>query len=126
MDMNYPIARYEIDNTDWFYGAVFSFSLECTEYYNDCVNGAIKFQNTVEMVDYNIDYIGLATDIFYDSIDTQKIYILSETQVYTLDRNLQLYQPPIQLGVVKDQFLCDYMTESYSKQKTLDMILVFC
>lgn len=99
MDMKNAIARYEIDDTDWFSGAVFRFDIECLDYWKDCENGAIDFQNTVEDVDFDIDFIGDATDLFFDSIDTQKLYVLTTTQVYILDRDLTLNAPPIKLGI---------------------------
>lgn len=44
----------------------------------------------MEKVDYDVDFIGEAEDIFYDSKDTRLIYVLTETNLYVLDRTLTL------------------------------------
>lgn len=52
--------------------------------------------------------------------------MLTQNNIYILDRNLLLVEPPVWIGLDSNLFECDYMSESYSKAKKLDMIFVFC
>lgn len=52
--------------------------------------------------------------------------MLTKNNIYILDRSLALVEPPVSIGLDSNVFECDYMAESYSKYKKLDMIFVFC
>lgn len=68
------------------------------------------------VVEGEIDFIGEAEDIFYDDLNTERLYVLTKTKLYILDRNLDMVEAPIILGVDPNNFLCDFMAESYSKK----------
>lgn len=86
--MNKAVNQYVLNDADWFSGAVFNFDIECIDFTEDCYNQKITLQNTVEKNEYDIDFIGNANDIFFDEVDTQKVYVLNQDTVYVLGKDL--------------------------------------
>lgn len=123
---NAPYIVHNIDDSGLHKGTVFRFDLECLNFTMDCMNHKIELTNKAELIDYDIDYIGGAEDIFYDDRDTDLVYVLTNQYIYILDRDLNFAGPKIILGVDPGYFICDYMTEIYSDAGLLEIILVFC
>lgn len=66
-----------------------------------------------------MDFIGGARDIIYDDTDTYRIYVLTDTEIFILNQDLQIAEPPVHLGIDPEMFECDYMAESYSESNQL-------